>query len=248
MSTTRRVRLSLVIDGVAALRQRRLVRHPEPLAIALLAEQSGADGVTLRLRTDRAEIQDRDVELVVGAIGGHVNLRIGASDELLDIAARLRPARCCLVPERRHDHAPGGALDALRLRDEIAVAAQRLRDAGIEAAARIDPDGEQIDTCAAAGLDAIELNCAAYSLATESAALDKRLAGLSAAARQAASAGLKVYAGGGLDYRNVASVAALTAITELRIGHAILAHAIATGLGASIAQMRCLLAGDGRHE
>lgn len=241
----RRVRLNVVLDSVAALRQRRLSRDPDPVAVALLAEQAGADGVTLRLRADRAEIQDRDVELVAGAVRGALNLRVSVSEELLGIAVRVNPARCCIVPEQRHDHAAGGGLDAVRLQKRLAEAARRLREAGIEVAARIDPDAEQVAACANAGLEAVELYCGAYSLATGDEALEKRLMSLRAAMHSAAAAGLNVYAGGGLHYGNVMAVAALGEIGELRIGHAIIANAVSIGLGASIAQMNPLLWRDG---
>ena len=242
MSAADRVRLSLVLDGVAALRQRRLASGPDPVAVALVAQQAGADGVTMRLRTDRAEIQDRDVDLVAQLLHTVLNLRIGVEDSLIASAIRFRPARCCLVPEQRHDHASGGGLDAARLHGRLGEARQRLYDADIEVAARIDPELDQIDACARARLDAVELNCGAYALATSRDAVEKRLAALGAAARHAADAGLGVYAGGGLDYRNVTPVIAAAKIAELRIGHAILADALIHGVAASLGRMLALVA------
>ena len=241
MSSRGPVRLSLVLDAVAALRQRRLARQPDPLAIALLAEQAGADGVTLRLRADRAEAQERDVERVAKAAPTRLNLRVAPSAELLDVADRTKPAQCCLVPEQRHDHAAGGGLDAVALRERLAQARGRLHEAGIEVAARIDPVIEQIDACAQAGLDAVELHCGAYALATDHDALGKRLSSLETAAKHAAAAGLTVYAGGGLDYRNVAPVVAVAEVVELRIGHAIVANALVAGIEAAVVRMSRLL-------
>jgi pyridoxine 5-phosphate synthase len=233
--------LNLVLDGVAALRQRRLSRFPDPLAMAMLAEQAGIDGLTLWLRESRTEVQDRDVERVAQAIECPLNLRIAATDELLAVAEDVRPARCCIVPERRHDHAPGGGLDATRLASMLATAGRRLAGLGIQSSARIDPVIEQAVACARAGLDAVELHCGAYALASGDGARAKRLEELRAAARAAAVDGLAVYAGGGLDYHNVVAVAQIGEITELRIGHAIIANALVVGLGASIAALTALL-------
>lgn len=236
-----RVRLNLVLDSVAALRQRRLSRLPDPLAMARLAEQAGIDGLTLRLRESRDEIHDRDVELIAQTVERPVNLRIALSDELLAVAARVRPARCCIVPEHRHDHAPGGGLDAARLASKLVAARRRLADLGIESAARIDPVIEQIDACVQTGLAAVELHCGAYSLASGEDARARRLEDLRAAGRAAATAGLNVYAGGGLAYDNITAVVQIGAVAEVRVGHAIIADALVSGLGASIVELRVLL-------
>jgi len=204
----------------------------------MLAIEAGAAGVTLRLRADRAEVQDRDVELMaVRAI--RWNLRIGPSNELLGIAQRLAPPQCCLVPEQRHEHAPGGGLDVTRLQPQLAGAVAALRSANIEVAARIDPTLEQVDACVRAGFAACELDCGAYALTGAGVGRSKRLASLSAAANAATYAGLAAYAGGGLDYDNVAPlVLAVDAISELRIGQAILARALELGLARALAQLQ----------
>lgn len=234
------IALGVNIDHVATLRQARGGACPDPLQAALLAEQSGADSITLHLREDRRHIQDRDVAAMRAALKTRMNLEMAATDEMIGIACGLRPADVCLVPEHRAELTTEGGLDAAaqaaRLRDVCA----RLAHAGIRVSLFIDPDLAQVEAAVAVGAPAIELHTGAYA----GAAADARgaeLHRLVQAARAAAGLGLVVNAGHGLDYHNVQPVAALPEVVELNIGHSIVAQAVFTGLGAAVAEMKRLM-------
>ncbi|MBX3704041.1 MAG: pyridoxine 5'-phosphate synthase [Steroidobacteraceae bacterium] len=232
--------LGVNIDHVATLRQARGGRSPDPLLAALVAEQSGADSITLHLREDRRHIQDRDVVAMRAALQTRMNLEIAATAEMLAIAARVLPRDACLVPEKRTELTTEGGLDVAGQQAAIRAACARLADAGIRVALFIDPDAAQVEAAAGAGAAAVELHTGAYAEA-DGPARAKELARLADAARRAAAAGLLVHAGHGLDYHNVQPVAALPELAELNIGHAIVARALTTGIGAAVAEMKRLM-------
>jgi len=232
--------LGVNIDHVATLRQARGGRSPDPLLAALVAEQSGADSITLHLREDRRHIQDRDVVALRAALKTRMNLELAATEEMLGIAARVLPHDACLVPEKRTELTTEGGLDVAGQRAAIGAACARLADAGIRVALFIDPDAAQVAAAAAAGAAAVELHTGAYAEA-EGPQRARELARLADAARRAAEAGLIVHAGHGLDYHNVQPVAALPQLAELNIGHAIVARAVTAGIGAAVAEMKRLM-------
>jgi pyridoxine 5-phosphate synthase len=232
--------LGVNIDHVATLRQARGGRSPDPLLAALVAEQSGADSITLHLREDRRHIQDRDVAALRAALQTRMNLEIAATDEMLGIAARVLPQDACLVPEKRTELTTEGGLDVAGQRTAIRAACARLAGAGIRVSLFIDPDAAQVEAAAAAGAAAVELHTGAYADG-EGPARARELARLADAARRATAAGLIVHAGHGLDYHNVQPVAALPELVELNIGHAIVARAVSTGIGAAVAEMKRLM-------
>jgi pyridoxine 5-phosphate synthase len=232
--------LGVNIDHVATLRQARGGSSPVPLLAALVAEQSGADSITLHLREDRRHIQDRDVVAMRAALQTRMNLEIAATDEMLAIAARVLPQDACLVPEKRTELTTEGGLDVAGQRAAIRAACARLADAGIRVSLFIDPDPAQVEAAAGAGAAAVELHTGAYAEAVGPARA-RELARLADAARRAAAAGLVVHAGHGLDYHNVQPVAAVPELAELNIGHAIVARAITTGIGAAVAEMKRLM-------
>jgi len=226
------VALGVNIDHVATLRQARRAHAPDPVHAALAAEQAGADGITLHLREDRRHIQDRDVRVLRGLLQTRMNLEMAVTDEMLGIAAEVRPADCCLVPEKRSELTTEGGLD---------VAGQaHLAAAGVRVALFIDPEPAQIEAAAASGAPAVELHTGAYAEATGGARATE-LERLSSGARLAARLGLEVHAGHGLDYHNVQPVAAIPEIVELNIGHAIVARALFTGLAAAVRDMKALM-------
>jgi pyridoxine 5-phosphate synthase len=232
--------LGVNIDHVATLRQARGGRAPDPLLAALLAEQSGADSITLHLREDRRHIQDRDVAAMRSALQTRMNLEIAATAEMLGIAERTLPADVCLVPEKRTELTTEGGLDVAGQQSAIREACARLAGAGIRVALFIDPDAAQVVAAARAGATVVELHTGAYAEA-EGADRARELARLADAARRATAAGLVAHAGHGLDYHNVQPVAALPELAELNIGHAIVARAVTTGLGAAVAEMKRLM-------
>jgi pyridoxine 5-phosphate synthase len=238
--SSKSILLGVNIDHVATLRQARGGRSPDPLLAALVAEQSGADSITLHLREDRRHIQDRDVVALRAALKTRMNLELAATEEMLGIAARVLPQDACLVPEKRTELTTEGGLDVAGQRAAIRAACARLTGAGIRVSLFIDPDAAQVEAAAGAGAAAVELHTGAYAEA-EGPARGRELARLADAARRAAAAGLVVHAGHGLDYHNVQPVAALPELAELNIGHAIVARAVTAGIGAAVAEMKRLM-------
>jgi pyridoxine 5-phosphate synthase len=234
------IALGVNIDHVATLRQARRGDNPDPLHAALLAEQSGADSITLHLREDRRHIQDRDVRAMRSALKTRMNLEMAPTEEMVRIALDLRPADVCLVPEKREEVTTEGGLDVVAAAGRVTEVCAELGAAGIRVSLFIDPQEVQVDAALRCGAPAIELHTGAYAEA-RAAARAASLHGLAAAARHASKAGLVVNAGHGLDYHNVQPVAALPEIVELNIGHAIISRALFTGLGAAVADMKRLM-------
>jgi pyridoxine 5-phosphate synthase len=232
--------LGVNIDHVATLRQVRRGRFPDPVHAALAAEVAGADSITLHLREDRRHIQDQDVHTLRGLLQTRMNLEMAVSDEMLAIAALVRPQDCCLVPERRQELTTEGGLDVQAQLPRIRAAAAQLRQAGVRVSLFIDPDPRQIEAAAQAGAPVIELHTGAYAQASGAGSVSE-LERLRAAARLGASLGLRVHAGHGLNYHNVRPVAALREIVELNIGHALIAHALYVGLPAAVREMKALM-------
>jgi len=237
--------LGVNIDHVATLRQARGGRSPDPLHAALVAEQWGADGITLHLREDRRHIQDRDVRALRIALQTRMNLEIAATAEMIAIALELLPADVCLVPERRTEVTTEGGLDVASQAATIADACRRLAAGDIRVSIFIDPDVGQVEAAAQAGAPAVELHTGAYAEA-RGAERARELARLADAARRAAAVGLIVNAGHGLDYHNVQPVAAIAELVELNIGHAIVSRAVMSGLGPAVAEMKRLMIGARR--
>ncbi|MBW7931802.1 MAG: pyridoxine 5'-phosphate synthase [Gammaproteobacteria bacterium] len=233
--------LGVNVDHVATLRQARGTRFPDPVMAAWVAEQAGADSITVHLREDRRHIQERDIELLARTLQTRMNLEMALAEPMLRLAESIRPADCCLVPERREELTTEGGLDvagdAARIRDAVS----RLSAAGIRVAPFIDPDLRQIDACAAVGAPAVELHTGCYADAQDDALRARELARLREAARHAAGLGLEVHAGHGLHYHNVQAVAAITEVVELNIGHAIISRAVFAGMPAAVASMKKLM-------
>lgn len=235
------IHLGVNVDHVATLRQARLTRYPDPLTAALIAEQSGADSITIHVREDRRHIQERDLRLMQQSLLTRVNLEMAATEAMLDIAVDVGPPDCCLVPERREELTTEGGLDVVGQQDFIATACARLAEHGIRVSLFIDPEAAQIDASAAAGAVVVELHTGAYAAAPTRDAEAAELERIRGASEYAASLGLTVHAGHGLHYHNVGPVAAIDEIVELNIGHAIVAQAVFDGLGQAVAQMKALM-------
>ncbi|MCB1925603.1 MAG: pyridoxine 5'-phosphate synthase [Gammaproteobacteria bacterium] len=233
--------LGVNIDHVATLRQARGTRYPEPAQAALVAEQAGADSITLHLREDRRHIQDRDVDVLAGMLQTRMNLEMAATAEMLDIACRIKPADCCLVPERRQELTTEGGLDAASniayLRDYCA----RLAEAGVQVSLFIDADPRQLDAAHEIGAPVVEIHTGHYAEAHNREAASVALAAIANAVTHGLQLGLQVNAGHGLDYHNVKAVAAIEGILEFNIGHAIVSRAVFSGLHAAVADMKRLL-------
>lgn len=232
--------LGVNVDHVATLRQARRTTYPDPLFAALIAEQSGADSITIHLREDRRHIQDRDVRLCQQALQTRVNLEMAAIEEMVQIALQVQPADCCLVPERRAEVTTEGGLDVIGQQAALAPICARLKAAGIRVSLFIDPDVAQIDAAVRVGAPVVELHTGAYADAAGEARA-RELARVQHAAAHAARAGLIVHAGHGLNYHNVQPIAAIAEIVELNIGHAIVARAVIDGMRAAVSEMKRLM-------
>ncbi|HHO69006.1 MAG TPA: pyridoxine 5'-phosphate synthase [Gammaproteobacteria bacterium] len=233
--------LGVNIDHVATLRQARGTLYPDPVQAAIEAEQAGADGITLHLREDRRHIQERDVELLDGILQTRMNLEMAVTEEMLDIACRIRPADCCLVPERREELTTEGGLDVAGQLPRIRDACQRLAEAGVRVSLFIDAEPAQVEAALEAGAPCIEIHTGHFADATGSHARQAELQRIAQAVQLGDGLGLRVNAGHGLHYHNVGEVAAMPAVRELNIGHAIIARALFTGLGEAVREMKRLM-------
>ncbi len=234
------IALGVNIDHVATLRQARRAQYPDPVYAALMAEEAGADSITLHLREDRRHIQDRDVAAMRAALQTRMNLEMAVTDEMIAIAQQVRPQDCCLVPESRREITTEGGLDVAGQRARIGDAIAALGASHIRVSLFIDPDPVQIEAAQRAGAPVIELHTGAYAEAA-GAARAREFERLRSAARAAASLGLTVNAGHGLNYHNVEPIAAIAEIVELNIGHAIVARAVFDGLAKAVHDMKNLM-------
>ena len=237
---THPLRLGVNIDHVATLRQVRRASYPDPLLAALVAEQAGADSITLHLREDRRHIQDHDVERMRASLQTRMNLELAATDAMIEIARRVRPQDACLVPERREEVTTEGGLDVAGQVARLRECCAALREAGSRVSLFIDPEPKQLEAAFEAGAPVVELHTGAYADSSgERQALE--LMRLVEAARFGSRIGLTVHAGHGLHYHNVQPVAAIAEIVELNIGHAIVARAVVDGLAAAVREMKSLM-------
>ena len=235
------VKLGVNIDHVATLRQARGGMEPEPIHAALVAERAGADGITVHLRGDRRHIQERDLELLRRVVHTHLNLEMAATHEMVNIALRVKPDQCTLVPERPDEVTTEGGLDVAFHIDVVKVVVQRLKEAGIEVSIFVDPDENQVKASQRAGADAVEINTNMYAHAPNSRQGGEELRSIRACAQLANKLGLRVLAGHALNYHNVRPIVAVPEVEELNIGHAIIAHAVFVGLERAVREMKRLL-------
>jgi len=230
--------LGVNIDHVATLRQARGTRFPDPIQAALVAEQAGADGITAHLREDRRHIQDRDIYLLQEMLHTRLNLEMAVTDEMIAIAEKVRPAACCLVPEKREELTTEGGLDVASRAERMKKSCQRLADAGVEVSLFIDPDFKQIDAAVNAGAPVIELHTGCYADAVTADVQKAELLRIQQAAEYAYSAGLQVNAGHGLNFHNVEAICHIPEIVELNIGHSIIAQAVFSGLQKTVEDLK----------
>jgi pyridoxine 5-phosphate synthase len=247
------VRLSVNVDHVATLRQARRAAYPDPVEAAREAEDAGASGITVHLRADRRHVQEDDVERLAASVRGKLNLEIAPTDEMVSIAARLRPGQVSLVPERPEEVTTEGGLDVLTQSEPIEEAARRLAPAGVAVSVFLDPELRQVEALAALArrlgdglpntVAGFEINTDAYTRAADDDARRHELD----RCRRAASLGrhhrLAVYAGHGLTTANVGPIAALPEVEELNIGHWLVARAVVVGMAAAVREMLAAMEG-----
>jgi pyridoxine 5-phosphate synthase len=236
--------LGVNIDHVATLRNARGTTYPDPVRAALLAEEAGADVITLHLREDRRHIRDADVLAIRPQLQTRMNLEAAVTPEMLDFACRVKPQDVCLVPEKRTEITTEGGLDVVQYFKQVQAAVRQLQAEGIRVSLFIDPDEQQIRAAAQAGAPVIELHTGRYAQAGESVLVQQQadeLLRIRQAASTAIALGLKVNAGHGLHYTNVGAVAAIADISELNIGHAMVAHAVFVGWQQAVREMKNLM-------
>ncbi|MDD5322360.1 MAG: pyridoxine 5'-phosphate synthase [Methylococcales bacterium] len=233
--------LGVNIDHVATLRQARGTLYPEPVQAALVAEQAGADGITAHLREDRRHIQDRDIFLLKDMLHTRLNMEMAVTDEMIDIAIKVRPYACCLVPEKRAELTTEGGLDVAGNLSRMQWVCDKLAGAGVVASLFIDPDEAQIDAALKAGAPVVELHTGRYAEAKNPAQQAEELARIRQAAHLANSAGLQVNAGHGLHFYNVEAICAIPELVELNIGHSIIAQALFSGLAQTVKDLKQLM-------
>jgi len=232
------IALGINIDHVATLRQARGVDYPDPIAAARIAEEAGADGITVHLREDRRHIQERDVEALRRTVGTRLNLEMAATDEMVAFALRVRPDDVCFVPERRDELTTEGGLDVAGQLRRLGPATGRLAAAGIRVHLFVDPTSAQLRASREAGAHGVELHTGEYANAPDPSARNLELAGLTDAATTAHALGLAVHAGHGLTLENIGPIRTLPHLTEVNIGHSIVARAVFVGLAEAVREMR----------
>ncbi len=245
------MRLGVNIDHVATVRQARRTFEPNPVFCALIAQQAGADQITLHLREDRRHIQDRDLELIKELVAVPVNLEMAPVEEMRDIALRVKPDRVTLVPERREEITTEGGLDVSGMEGYLHEFIKPFKEAGIEVSMFVDPEEEQVKASKEVGSDAVELHTGVYANLWNEHRFeeaDRELDRLKMAGDLALSLGLRVYAGHGITYHNIKGILRLShIIEELNIGHSIVANAVVFGFERAVREMIDLIKG-GRDE
>lgn len=230
-------KLGVNIDHVATIRQARGGVEPDPVAAAAIAELAGADGITIHLREDRRHIQDRDLQLLRQTVKTKLNLEMAATDEMINIALKVKPDMCTLVPEKRQELTTEGGLEVRANLRAVSQAVERLQDGGLIVSLFVDPDPDQVKAASKAGADYIEIHTGAYAEARDWKSEDEELEKIGNSIRLAAKLGLGINAGHGLNYANIKRIAALGSIEEYNIGHSIISRAVLVGLDRAVRDM-----------
>jgi pyridoxine 5-phosphate synthase len=248
-------RLNVNIDHIATIRQARRTNEPNPVAAAVICELAGADGITTHLRGDRRHIQDHDLIALKQVVITHLNLEIAASDEMMEIATRIKPDVVTLVPERPQEITTEGGLDIIAHQKAVKAAIDKLSKSGIFVSIFIDPDLEQLKAAARLNAYQVEICTSRYAKLSEGPGdatvrrvkeIEAELERISKAAKAAARSGLKVAVGHGLTYRNVAAIARLPEVEEFNIGHNIIARAALVGLDRAVREMIAVIRGSAK--
>ncbi|MBD3367089.1 MAG: pyridoxine 5'-phosphate synthase [Candidatus Eisenbacteria bacterium] len=235
------MRLSVNVDHVATIRQARGADEPDPVWAASQAELAGASGITVHLRGDRRHIQDRDVEVLKQTVAGVFNLEMKATEELLGVALGVLPDMVTLVPEGEGELTTQGGLDVMAEEKDVRRAASSLREAGVAVSLFVDPDVVQVERAKAVGADIVEIHTGLYADAGDPGAAERELERIRVAVGAAREMGLDVHGGHGLTYLNAAPVAAIPEISEVSIGHSIIARAVMVGIDLAVREMLALL-------
>ena len=233
--------LGVNIDHVATLRQARGTTYPDPVNAALMCEQAGAEGITLHLREDRRHIQDDDVRRMRPVLKTRMNLELAVTDEMIAFAKEIQPHHVCFVPEKRQEVTTEGGLDVVGHFEDVKKATQELTAIGCDVSLFIDADFAQIDAAIACGAPTIELHTGAYADAETPEAQQHEFERIVRGAEYAATKGLVVNAGHGLNLENVTPIAKIPQIHELNIGHSLIADAVFVGLAHAVREMKAVI-------
>jgi pyridoxine 5-phosphate synthase len=243
-----KLRLGVNVDHIATLRQARYATtpdsknaEPDPVVAASLCERAGASGITAHLRADRRHMQDRDLERLRANIMTKLNLEMGNTPQIIDFALCLQPDEVCLVPEKREEITTEGGIDLIRHERALAPTMKRLHAAGIRVSLFIDPEPKEVEVAARLTTDVVELHTGALANAFTKKVEEQELNRLRVAATRASDLGLQVNAGHGINYRNISLIHKIPHLTELNIGHSIVARAIWVGLESAVSEMLALM-------
>ena len=235
------LRLGVNIDHVATLRNARGGESPDPIKAALIAQNAGADGITAHLREDRRHIKDQDIERLMAEIELPLNFEMAATNEMKDIALRLKPNAVCIVPEKRMEITTEGGLDLISQFDRLKSICDQLNDNGMRISLFIEPDLRQIETAVKLKVPVIELHTGTYS-ELEADDKENELKRIRRAVDYANELGIECHAGHGLNFENVGPIASIEKITELNIGHFLIGEAVFIGLTSAIGKMKHIMA------
>lgn len=235
-----RVKLGVNVDHVASIRQARGTKYPDPVFAAYLAELGGADQITVHLREDRRHIQERDLAILRKTVSTALNLEMAVTDEMLEIACSIKPDMATLVPEKREEKTTEGGLDVSRDLTGLKKFIGRLRKSGVVVSIFVDPDPKQIELSVKTGAERIEIHTGFYCDA-HGREIEREFERIRKAAKKAASLGLGVAAGHGLDYHNVEKILTIPEIDELNIGHSIVSRAVFVGIERAVREMKEIL-------
>lgn len=236
------VRLGVNIDHVATVREARKTSYPSPLKAAFIAEEAGADGITMHIRQDRRHIQESDISDVISHTLLPVNVELATVPEMVDIVSNLKPAHCCLVPERVEEITTEGGLDIIKFSSEVSNAINKLKSNNIFVSLFIEPEIDLIEKAIDLGVDAIEFNTSLYSDAKNKDDIELQLKRIQKAAEfTVKNSNLEIHAGHGLNYYNIKFIREINEIIEYNIGHSIIARAVNAGLYNAVYEMRKLL-------
>ncbi|SMC17853.1 pyridoxine 5'-phosphate synthase [Desulfacinum hydrothermale DSM 13146] len=237
-------RVAINVDHVATVRQARLAHEPDPVTAAALVELAGAHGVVVHLREDRRHIQDRDVEILRKTVKTRLNLEMAATQEMVQLALRIKPDIVTLVPEKRQELTTEGGLDVVLYEDNLRQVVKTLHDGGIPVSLFINPDSKQIKTAHKIEADCVEIHTGPFAEATSYLRRQEEYERVENATKLATKLGLVVHAGHGVDYRNILWLRNIREIEEFSIGHAVIARAVLVGLEKAVREMIALVTGS----
>lgn len=236
-------RVSINVDHVATVRQARLAAEPDPVAAAFLAELAGAQGIVVHLREDRRHIQDRDVEILRRTVKTKLNLEMAATDEMVQIALKIKPDVVTLVPEKRQELTTEGGLDVVLHEERLGEVMKSLHEGGIAVSLFVNPDPRHIKTAHRLEADYVEIHTGGFAESTTFSRRQDEYERIETASRLAQKLGLGVHAGHGVDYRNVLWLRNITEIEEFSIGHSVMARAVLVGIERAVREMIDLVNG-----